>query len=85
MRLTLAFPRKPWRDTDNCLSACKAVFDGLQDAGVLATDRDLVHAPVIRCAAPKGSRGFVVVEVEEIRILGAEEVALHISEKLVKG
>ena len=34
-------------DPDNALARCKALFDGLTDAGVFADDRGLTHLPVL--------------------------------------
>jgi crossover junction endodeoxyribonuclease RusA len=33
-------------DTDNALASCKALFDGLTDAGVIEDDCGLTHLPV---------------------------------------
>ena len=35
-------------DGDNCLAWLKSLFDGLQDGGVLATDRNVIHYPPIQ-------------------------------------
>lgn len=35
------------RDRDNILAGCKALFDGLADAGVVADDSALTHQPVV--------------------------------------
>ena len=45
---TFYFPTGHQRDPDNCLAAMKPGFDGLQDSGLLANDRDLTHMPVVR-------------------------------------
>ncbi len=35
------------RDRDNILASCKALFDGLADAGVVDDDSALTHQPVV--------------------------------------
>lgn len=34
------------RDADNMLARCKPAFDGVQDAGIIADDRGLIHMPI---------------------------------------
>ena len=45
---TFIFRTRRFADPDNCLAALKAVWDGLQDAGLLANDDNLTHLPVKR-------------------------------------
>jgi len=40
-------------DADNFLSSCKAVFDGVQDAGLIEDDCGLTHLPLIKCEPNK--------------------------------
>lgn len=35
-------------DSDNFLSSCKAVFDGVQDSGLIEDDCGLTHLPLIK-------------------------------------
>ena len=37
-----------WRDADNLLAMMKSAFDGIEDSGLLANDKDLSHEPVVR-------------------------------------
>ena len=46
-QLTFYFKTKRRRDADNLLASCKAYFDGLVDAGILADDSGLGHFPII--------------------------------------
>jgi Holliday junction resolvase RusA-like endonuclease len=61
--VTMEFLRMPWPDPDNCAAALKACWDGLQDAGLLANDDQLVHEPIERYGAQPGTMGRVVVRV----------------------
>jgi Holliday junction resolvase RusA-like endonuclease len=40
------FPARRRRDRDNLLARCKAIFDGLADAGVVRDDSDITYEPV---------------------------------------
>jgi Holliday junction resolvase RusA-like endonuclease len=42
------FPTARFMDPDNCLFSCKAYFDGIQDAGIVLDDSELIHMPVGR-------------------------------------
>ena len=44
---TFYFPDRWQRDADNLLASLKAAFDGLADAGLIADDAGLTHAPVV--------------------------------------
>ena len=35
-------------DADNVVSSCKAIFDGVQDSGLIEDDCGLTHLPLIR-------------------------------------
>lgn len=49
-------------DGDNALAAIKAALDALQDAGVLATDRNVTHLPVVQMVDAKNPRVELMVE-----------------------
>lgn len=52
-------------DPDNLDAALKPLWDGLQDAGVIANDRQLVREPVAQTYDPDGA-GYVLIELSEV-------------------
>jgi Holliday junction resolvase RusA-like endonuclease len=44
------------RDSDNLLASCKAIFDGLVDAGVFTDDSGLTHLPATQAKDAKNPR-----------------------------
>lgn len=63
-RLTWVTPTRQRHDLDNIIAACKPLFDGLVDAGVLADDgpEHVVELTICRQARP-GARPEVLVEL----------------------
>lgn len=57
---TFYLPRR--RDSDNLLAWLKSSFDGLEDAGIIANDRGLIHLPVeqVTAKAANGRREVVI-------------------------
>jgi len=51
-------------DADNALATLKSLFDGLQDAGIVANDRHLTHAPVLQYTDRKNPRVEIEIEGE---------------------
>ena len=64
VRLTFRFPDRRKRDRDNLVARCKAIFDGLQDAGVVRDDSDITHLPARIVHAP-GEPASVEVEIDK--------------------
>lgn len=50
------------QDPDNMLRSLKSAFDGLQDAGVIANDRNLIHLPPEFARDPLRPRVEITVE-----------------------
>ena len=46
VQATFYFKDARRRDRDNLLASCKAVFDGIADAGLVANDADFTYMPV---------------------------------------
>lgn len=63
-------PRRRILDGDNALACCKALYDGLQDAGVIENDKQCRYEPVVQIR-DKDKRGYTVIEVEAIPEAGA--------------
>jgi Holliday junction resolvase RusA-like endonuclease len=59
-RLVLRVPDRRRRDTDNLLAACKAVFDGLADSGVVLDDCGFTHHPARIEVVPRDQVGLTV-------------------------
>lgn len=59
-RLTLRVPDRRRRDTDNLLASCKAVFDGLADAGLVLDDCGFTHHPCRLELVPRDRVGLTV-------------------------
>lgn len=49
------------RDADNALASCKPIFDGIVDAGVLADDAGLSHAPIVFVVDKKNPRVTITI------------------------
>lgn len=49
-------------DPDNLLAGCKGLLDALEDVGLIANDRSLLHEPVVQGHDPVGE-GYTVVEL----------------------
>lgn len=60
VQLTLRVATRRRRDADNVIASCKAVFDGLTDAGVILDDDRLTHHPVLFEVVPKDAVGLTV-------------------------
>lgn len=56
IRITYFHKTVRFRDPDNILASLKPAIDGLQDAGLLADDRDVVYPPVLRKHDPQNPR-----------------------------
>lgn len=69
-RVTVYAKTRQRRDRDNLLASCKAYFDGIADAGVLADDSGLVHQP-LRIELDRANPRLVI----EIEPLTAEQAA----------
>jgi hypothetical protein len=73
-RLTIAYEReltqgktgrrryRQHADPDAIIAAAKPIFDALQDAGLIANDRDLVHVQPVQINDPDGE-GWIAVEL----------------------
>ena len=61
IQTTVYLPNARKADRDNLLASCKAYFDGLTDAGVLADDRDVVHLPLQRRMCKERPRVELVI------------------------
>lgn len=59
-RLVLRVPDRRRRDTDNLLASCKAVFDGLADAGLVLDDCGFTHHPARLELVPRDQVGLTV-------------------------
>jgi len=64
VRATFYHKDRRRRDRDNLLASCKAVFDGLADAGVIVDDAGLTHLPV-ECEVDKASPRLVITVAEQ--------------------
>ena len=53
-------------DSDNMLASCKAVFDGLEDAGIVENDRQMTYLPPVKHVDAKNPR-------LEIDVTGGDE------------
>jgi crossover junction endodeoxyribonuclease RusA len=59
-RVVLGVPDRRRRDTDNIIASCKAVFDGLADAGVVLDDCGFTHHPPRVEVVPRHQAGLTV-------------------------
>ena len=58
--------KKIFQDDDNLNASCKAYFDGLADAGIVANDRDFTRLPPVQLVQPIGKPyiELIITEVE---------------------
>jgi hypothetical protein len=61
VQVTYVHKTKAYRDRDNIIASMKSAFDGLQDAGVLINDYELLPLPAKRECSPK--KPGVLIEV----------------------
>lgn len=61
VQVTYVHKTKAFRDRDNIIASMKSAFDGLQDAGVLVNDYELLPLPAKRECSPK--KPGVLIEV----------------------
>ena len=59
--------RRTLLDPDNAQAACKALWDGLQDGGLLADDKALTHLPISQVVCP-AKQGNVFVRIAPGRL-----------------
>lgn len=66
VRWTWYFPDRRRRDPDNIAAACKALWDGLRDAGIIADDdRLVIHPPTVAVDRERPRIEMVITECEE--------------------
>jgi crossover junction endodeoxyribonuclease RusA len=63
--LKFYFKDKRRRDRDNLLASCKAIFDGLADAGVVVNDAAFAYMPVLTDVDKANPRVVVTVTEEK--------------------
>ena len=61
VQCVFTFANRRGRDRDNLLSAMKAYFDGIADAGVISNDSGFTHLPIQINEPSKLKTGVVVV------------------------